>query len=71
MQLEAKTKTLKMEGIPTLGNMADLGTKRLSRQRREFLMLLIGGVERMPRVPTKSLAMLETKPFVKGCARRT
>ena len=38
MQLEVKKETLKMEGIPTLWNVADLGTKRLSRQRREFLM---------------------------------
>ena len=45
MQLEVKKKTLKMEGIPTLWNMADLGTKRLSRQRREFLMFLIGVME--------------------------
>ena len=34
-----------MEGIPTLWNMSDLGTKRLSRQRREFLMYLIGVME--------------------------
>ena len=45
MQLEVKKKNLKMEGIPTLWNMADLGTKRLSRQRREFLMYLIGIME--------------------------
>ena len=45
MQLEVKKKTLRMEGIPTLWNMADLGTKRLSRQRREFLMFLIGVME--------------------------
>ena len=38
MQLEVKKETLKMEGVPTLWNVADLGTKRLSRQRREFLM---------------------------------
>ena len=40
MQLEFKKKTLRMEGVPTLWNVADLGTKRLSRQRREFLMLI-------------------------------
>ena len=45
MQLEVKKKNLKMEGVPTLWNMADLGTKRLSRQRREFLMYLIGIME--------------------------
>ena len=45
MQLEVKKKSLRMEGIPTLWNMADLGTKRLSRQRREFLMHLIGVME--------------------------
>ena len=45
MQLEVKKETLKMEGIPTLWNVADLGTKRLSPQRREFLMYLIGLME--------------------------
>ena len=45
MQLEVKKETLKMEGVPTLWNVADLGTKRLSRQRREFLMYLIGLME--------------------------
>ena len=35
-------KTLRMEGFPALWNMADLVTKRLSRQRREFLMYLTG-----------------------------
>ena len=37
--------TWKMEAIPTLWNMADLGAKRLSRRRREFLMYLIGIME--------------------------
>ena len=45
MQLEVKKETLKMEGIPTLWNVSDLGTKRLSRQRLEFLMYLIGLME--------------------------
>ena len=44
MQLEVKKETLVMESIPTL-NVSDLGTKRLSRQRREFLMYLIGILE--------------------------
>eukprot|EP00913_Durusdinium_trenchii_P016912 g15900.t1 len=42
MQLEIKKDTMVMEGIPTLLN---IGTKRLTRQRREFLMYLIGIME--------------------------
>ena len=34
-----------MEGIPTLLNVSDLGTKCLTRQGREFLMYLIGIME--------------------------
>ena len=45
VQLEIKKETLSMEGIPTLWNVADLGTKRLTKARREFLMYLIGVVE--------------------------
>ena len=45
MQLEIKKETLVMDGIPTLWNVADLGTKRLSKVRREFPMFLIGIVE--------------------------
>ena len=45
MQLEVKKEVLTMDGIPTLWNVSDLGTKRLTRQRREFLMHLIGVVE--------------------------
>eukprot|EP00913_Durusdinium_trenchii_P013595 g12765.t1 len=45
MQLEVKKETMVMDGIPTLLNVADLGTKRLTRQRREFLMHLIGIME--------------------------
>ena len=45
MQLEVKKETMVMDSIPTLWNVADLGTKRLSRVRREFLMFLIGVVE--------------------------
>ena len=45
MQLEVKKETMVMEGIPTLLNVSDLGTKRLTRQRREFLMHLIGIME--------------------------
>ena len=45
MQLEVKKGTLVMDSIPTLWNVADLGTKRLSKLRREFLMFLIGIVE--------------------------
>ena len=45
MQLEVKKETMVMEGIPTLLNVSDLGAKRLTRQRREFLMHLIGIME--------------------------
>ena len=45
MQLEVKKETMVMEAIPTLLNVSDIGTKRLSRQRREFLMYLIGITE--------------------------
>ena len=45
MQLEVKKETLVMESIPTLMNVSDLGTKKLSRQRREFPMYLIGIME--------------------------
>ena len=45
VQLEIKKESLSMEGIPTLWNVADLGTKRLTKVRREFLMYLIGLVE--------------------------
>ena len=45
MQLEVKKETMVMEGIPTLLNVSDIGTKRLSGQRREFLMYLIGITE--------------------------
>ena len=34
-----------MEGVPTLWNVSDLETKRLSKARREFLMLVVGVVE--------------------------
>ena len=46
LQLKIKKQSLSMEGVPTLWNVSDLGTKRLTRQRREFLMYLIGLVER-------------------------
>ena len=36
---------LQMDGVPTTLNIADLGTKRLSKARRDFLMYLIGLVE--------------------------
>ena len=44
MQLEVKKEVLTI-GISTFWNVSDLGTKKFTRQRREFLMCLIGVVE--------------------------
>ena len=42
MQQTIRDELMDLEGVATLLNVADLGTKKLSRARREFLMYLIG-----------------------------
>ena len=48
LQQKIKEEALQMDGVPTVLNLADLGTKRLSKARRDFLMFLIGLVEYDP-----------------------
>eukprot|EP00435_Cladocopium_sp_Y103_P026822 s1787_g6.t1 len=50
LQQKIKECALQMDGVPTALNVADLGTKRLSRARRAFLMFLIGLVEYDPNI---------------------
>ena len=45
LQQKIKECALQMDGVPTVLNVADLGTKRLAKARRDFLMFLIGLVE--------------------------
>ena len=45
IQEEVKKETLSITGVGTLLNVADLNTKKLTRNRRNFLMYLLGFVE--------------------------
>ena len=45
LQQKIKEGALQMDGVPTVLKIADLGTKRLAKPRRDFLMFLIGLVE--------------------------
>jgi len=45
LQEKIKECALQMDGVPTVLNIADLGTKRLAKVQRDFLMFLIGLVE--------------------------
>ena len=45
IQEEVKQETLSITGVGTLLNVADLNTKKLTRNRRNFLMYLLGFVE--------------------------
>ena len=46
LQTAIKMNVLSMESVPTLLNLSDLGTKQLSKQRRSFLMYLMGMVKK-------------------------
>jgi hypothetical protein len=45
VQQRLKEGAMAMEGVPTLLNVADIGTKRLTKVRRAFLMYLMGMVQ--------------------------
>jgi hypothetical protein len=45
LQQKVKERALELDAIPTVLNIADLGTKRLAKTRRAFLMFLIGLVQ--------------------------
>lgn len=44
-ELDIEKQSLSMEGFPTLWDVSVLGTKKLTRQRGDFLTYLIGLVE--------------------------
>ena len=45
LQQKVKERALELDAIPTVLNIADLGTKRLAKTRQAFLMFLIGLVQ--------------------------
>lgn len=60
-----------MEGIiPTLWNVADLGTKRLTKARREFLMYLIGLVEMNAKDKEDTFTKVGEETFHKEMAKK-